>query len=105
METHLRNSFKGLTNVDRRRMRHFSEYSVDVKILTGDNEKVTCCICRQVGLPVNELLLGSEIDELNDRELAEKSGEHYSICQIVSIPESQSGKSSQRQRSYSRLYG
>lgn len=49
------------------------EHGVDVKILTGDNEKVTCCICRQVGLPVNELLLGSEIDDLDDKTLAEKA--------------------------------
>ncbi len=49
------------------------EYGVAVKILTGDNEKVTRCIARQVGLDVRDVLLGSEIDNLTDEELAEKA--------------------------------
>ena len=46
------------------------EYSVGVKILTGDNEKVTCAICRQVGLDADRILLGSELEEMDDRQLA-----------------------------------
>ena len=49
------------------------EHGVAVKILTGDNEKVTCCICKQVGLEVDEILLGSELDNMTDKELAEKA--------------------------------
>lgn len=49
------------------------EYGVAVKILTGDNEKVTQCIAKQVGLDVCEVLLGSELDNLTDEELAEKA--------------------------------
>jgi Mg2+-importing ATPase len=49
------------------------EHGVSVKILTGDNEKVTCCICRQVGLEVNEILLGSEIDDISDQDLAKRA--------------------------------
>ncbi|MBS5725611.1 MAG: magnesium-translocating P-type ATPase [Clostridiales bacterium] len=45
------------------------EYGVTVKVLTGDNEKVTCAICRQVGLNVNRILLGGEMDALSDEEL------------------------------------
>ena len=41
-----------------------------MKILTGDNEKVTQAICRQVGLNADRMLLGSDLDELTDRELA-----------------------------------
>jgi P-type Mg2+ transporter len=44
---------------------------VDVKILTGDNEIITRKICRDVGLPVQNVLLGSDIDSLNDAKLAE----------------------------------
>ena len=54
-------------------IRALTEHGVRVKILTGDNEKVTQCICRQVGLSVGELLLGSDLDHLNDEELAEKA--------------------------------
>ena len=46
-----------------------TEYGVHVKILTGDNEKVTRTICRQVGLDADRILLGSDLEELNDREL------------------------------------
>ncbi|MEF9940476.1 MAG: magnesium-translocating P-type ATPase [Clostridium sp.] len=45
------------------------EYGVNVKILTGDNNAVTQCICRQVGIEVENLLLGLEIDALNDEQL------------------------------------
>ena len=40
------------------------------KILTGDNEKVTGTICRQVGLRVRNMLLGSDLERMNDRDLA-----------------------------------
>ena len=46
-----------------------TEYGVRVKILTGDNEKVTRTICRQVGLDADQILLGSDLEELNDQEL------------------------------------
>jgi P-type Mg2+ transporter len=43
---------------------------VDVKILTGDNEIITRKICKDVGLPVQQVLLGSDIESLSDDELA-----------------------------------
>ena len=43
---------------------------VSVKILTGDNEKVTACICRKVGLAGEHILLGSDLENLNDEQLA-----------------------------------
>lgn len=49
------------------------EHGVAVKILTGDNEKVTRCICKQVGLESTEMLLGSQFDEMTDNELAKKA--------------------------------
>ncbi|AUR51759.1 magnesium-translocating P-type ATPase [Aquella oligotrophica] len=42
---------------------------IAVKILTGDNELVTAKVCREVGLDVEGLLLGSDIDNLSDGEL------------------------------------
>ncbi|MGD0885418.1 MAG: magnesium-translocating P-type ATPase [Thermodesulfovibrionales bacterium] len=45
------------------------ESRVRVKILTGDSEIVTKTICRQVGLPVENVLLGGEIEDMNDQEL------------------------------------
>ena len=45
------------------------EHGVGVKILTGDNDKVTRNVCRQVDIPVDRLLLGSDLDNMTDDEL------------------------------------
>lgn len=49
-----------------------SDYGVQVKVLTGDSEKVTSSICRQVGLKDTKIMLGSQIDELSEEELCEQ---------------------------------
>ena len=48
------------------------DYGVEIKVLTGDNEKVTKYVCKQVGIDVTNILLGSEIEDMTDRELGEK---------------------------------
>ena len=45
------------------------EHGVRTKILTGDNEKVTKTICNQVGLEVKNMLLGGDIEKMDDEEL------------------------------------
>ncbi|MCD7784697.1 MAG: magnesium-translocating P-type ATPase, partial [Oscillospiraceae bacterium] len=45
-------------------------HGVHTKILTGDNEKVTRTICAQVGLKVRNMLLGSDLEHMTDKELA-----------------------------------
>lgn len=47
------------------------EHGVEVKILTGDNEIVTKKVCKEVGIPVQNVLLGEEIENMTDDELAE----------------------------------
>lgn len=47
---------------------------VAVKILTGDNEIVTRKICRDVGLAIEGLALGAEIERMDDESLAEFVG-------------------------------
>ena len=54
------------------------EYGVGVKVLTGDNEVVTKAICRQVGMPAREILLGSDIEKMDDDTL-EKAVERTDI--------------------------
>ena len=43
---------------------------VQVKILTGDNDIVTRKICHEVGLPVDRIVLGSEMATMSPDELA-----------------------------------
>ena len=45
-------------------------HGVITKILTGDNDKVTRTICKQVGLEVRNMLLGSDLDHMTDNQLA-----------------------------------
>ena len=52
-------------------LKQLHHLSVDVKILTGDNEIITAFICKEVGLPVEHLLLGSQIEAMSEAELAE----------------------------------
>jgi len=44
---------------------------VTVKILTGDNPLVARKVCQDVGLSVDKIVIGSEIERLSDAELAE----------------------------------
>ena len=55
-----------------------NNYGVGVKILTGDNEKVTKCICRQVGLSAEHILMGDDFDDMTDEELG-KAAEKTTI--------------------------
>ena len=51
-------------------IRTLKEYGIATKILTGDNDKVTRTVCKQVGLEVRNMLLGSDINRMSDEELA-----------------------------------
>ncbi|OYV50151.1 MAG: magnesium-translocating P-type ATPase, partial [Burkholderiales bacterium 21-58-4] len=46
-----------------------NRHGVAVKILTGDNDAVTRKICREVGLPVEHVVLGSEVEPMSNEEL------------------------------------
>lgn len=52
-------------------IRALEDFGVNVKILTGDNDAVTFSVCKQVGIKVNNLLLGSDIEEMDDELLSE----------------------------------
>lgn len=49
----------------------FHKYNVNVKVLTGDNDIVTKKICKDVNLPIDSILLGSDIEEMTDEQLAD----------------------------------
>src|SRR5665811_1284485 len=52
-------------------LKRLHNLNVDVKILTGDNEIITAYICKEVGMPVEHLLLGSQIEAMSEAELLE----------------------------------
>ncbi len=43
--------------------------NVEVKVLTGDNETVTKKICTDVGIPIQNIMLGDELALISDEEL------------------------------------
>jgi len=55
----------------RQALQQLHDLKVDVKILTGDNEIITAFICSQVGLPVEKILLGPQIEAMSEAELDE----------------------------------
>ncbi len=55
----------------REALKRLADLHLDVKILTGDNDIVTAYICRQVGMRYEKILLGSEIEKMNEAELAD----------------------------------
>jgi Mg2+-importing ATPase len=51
-------------------LKRLHSLNVDVKVLTGDNEIITAYICKEVGMPVEHLLLGSQIETMSETDLA-----------------------------------
>lgn len=45
-------------------------YGIQTKILTGDNAEVTVAVCKQVGMSVGGVLLGSDIKGMDDETLS-----------------------------------
>jgi P-type Mg2+ transporter len=56
---------------------------VRVKILTGDNDIIARKICREVGVPTDDVLLGGDMDKLTDQQLAHRL-ETVTLCAKVS---------------------
>ena len=46
------------------------DHGVTTKILTGDNDKVTRTLCKQVGLKARNMLLGSDVEHMSNGELS-----------------------------------
>jgi Mg2+-importing ATPase len=44
-------------------------HGVNVVVLTGDNDIVTRRVCREVGIPADHVVLGSQLDDLSDDAL------------------------------------
>ncbi|WP_336665112.1 magnesium-translocating P-type ATPase [Elizabethkingia meningoseptica] len=56
---------------------------VDVKVITGDNDIVAKKICHDVGIPINTIMLGDELENISDEALS-KDMDQYSIFAKVS---------------------
>jgi Mg2+-importing ATPase len=52
-------------------LRALKEHGIAVKVLTGDNDLVSRKICQEVGLTVDQVVLGSQVETMTDDKLAE----------------------------------
>ena len=52
-------------------IRAMHEHGIAVKVLTGDNDLVSRKICQEVGIPIDRAVLGHEVENSSDAELAE----------------------------------
>lgn len=51
-------------------LKKLKDLNVDVKILTGDSKIITAYICSKVGISVDTMLMGADIEKMNETELA-----------------------------------
>ena len=55
---------------------------VDIKIITGDNERVTQYVCTQLGIPVEGLLTGTELAALSEEALSARIEGTNLFCRV-----------------------
>ena len=60
-----------------------AHHGVRVKILTGDNDLVSRKVCKDVGLVVDHIVLGSEIAGLDDTALGELADKHVVFAKLT----------------------
>ncbi|MDQ5897469.1 MAG: P-type Mg2+ transporter, partial [Pseudomonadota bacterium] len=63
-------------------LRRLAGHGIQVKVLTGDNALVTEGVCRQVGLPLGPILLGADIEAMDDAELQAAAARHHLFAKL-----------------------
>lgn len=66
-------------------IRALEQRAIVVKVITGDNELVARKICREVGLSVQRTLLGSEVDAMDDEQLAEAAVQTELFARVAPV--------------------
>ncbi len=64
-------------------IRALTGIGIKVKIITGDNELVTRHLCEELGLPVQAILTGEVIQQLNDVALAARALQTQLFCRVT----------------------
>ncbi|MFF2094213.1 magnesium-translocating P-type ATPase [Paenibacillus sp. NPDC058174] len=63
-------------------IRALKEHGIDIKVITGDNAAVTRKVCKDVGIHVNDIVLGNTVETLTDEQLADIAGKTTVFAKI-----------------------
>jgi P-type Mg2+ transporter len=66
-------------------LRQLATHGIRVKVLTGDNPAVTLHVCRLVGLPADQVLLGSEVEAMDDAALQAAAESHTLFTKLAPL--------------------
>jgi Mg2+-importing ATPase len=66
-------------------LKALATHGVRVKVLTGDNELVTARVCREVGLSVDKVLLGPQVEQMDDEALARAARQHDVFAKLTPL--------------------
>jgi Mg2+-importing ATPase len=58
---------------------------VTVKVLTGDNELVARKVCRDVGLQVDEAIVGNDIEAMDEEQLRRTVESHLLFARLTPL--------------------
>ena len=63
-------------------LQKLAAHGITVKVLTGDNDIVTAHVCKQVGLPASTVLLGAQVEAMNDDALKAAAQAHHVFAKL-----------------------
>ena len=66
-------------------LKRLAAHGITVKVLTGDNDLVTLQVCRQVGLPASAVLLGAQVEAMDDAALKLAAGTHGLFAKLTPL--------------------
>jgi len=60
-----------------------AQLGVAVKVITGDNEKVTRHVCEELGIEIGGVIVGTELETLSDEALTARLAETTLFCRVA----------------------
>ena len=64
-------------------VRALAEAGVEVKILSGDNERITRHVCTEIGIPIHGVLTGQDVSRLSEEALRAKAVSVNLFCRVT----------------------
>jgi Mg2+-importing ATPase len=66
-------------------LKKLAAHGITVKVLTGDNDLVTAQVCRQVGLPADSVLLGTQVEAMTEEALKAAAEAHHIFAKLTPL--------------------